>query len=85
MAKFPKPTKEKYDVVYYGLSSNDSSLMDYTNCLKAIGMFADVRISTNLLSDGYIIAFDMKNVTTSHLPRLKIDGLRFMSIYFQVF
>lgn len=84
MVKLPHATKEGYRMVMYRLSDPDPSKYDHDAILKVIAMYADMILSENRFEEGYILIFDMKNYTLSHITKLKINLTRMILQYYQV-
>lgn len=46
-------------------------------------MFNDIRLSEDLLAEGYIVIFDMKGVRLGHITRVQFSPLRAFMSYIQ--
>lgn len=84
MVKLPHATKEGYTMVMYRLSDPDPTKYDHDSIVKVIAMYADMLLSEHRFKEGYILIFDMKNYTLSHITKLKISLTRMVLQYYQV-
>lgn len=84
MISLPKKTAEGYIIHFYRFTDPDPKKLYHESALKALTMFVDMELSINKPADGYILVFDMKGVSLSHISRLKFNLVMFMSNYFQV-
>lgn len=83
MIAMPKTTPEGYHILIYRLIDTDPSKVNFGDCMKSFCMFNDIRLSEDLLAEGYIVIFDMKGVKLSHLTRVQIGPLRSFMAYIQ--
>lgn len=83
MISMPKRTPEGYEMLMYRLIDTDPSKVMFADCIKGFCMFNDLRLSEDLLADGYIVVFDMKGVRFSHVTRVQIGPLRSFMAYIQ--
>lgn len=79
----PKRTPEGYEMLMYRLTDTDPSKIMFADCIKGFCMFNDLRLSEDLLADGYVVVFDMKGVRLSHITRVQIGPLRSFMAYIQ--
>lgn len=79
----PKKTPEGYEVLIYRLIDTDPSKVHFAECIKGFCMFNDLRLSEDLLAEGYIVIFDMKGVKLSHITRVQLGPLRSFMAYIQ--
>lgn len=84
MISLPKKTADGNIIHFYRFTDPDPRKLDHASSLKALTMFVDMELSSNGPADGYILVFDMKGISLSHIPRLQFSLVRFMSNYFQV-
>lgn len=80
----PERTKEGYAVLLYRLTDFDPSHVDFLQGMKAFFAFNDVRLSENGVIPGYIVVFDMRGITLSHLGIVTLSGIRKFMHYIQV-
>lgn len=79
----PKKTPEGYEMLMYRLTDTDPSKIMFADCIKGFCMFNDLRLSEDLLADGYVVVFDMKGVRLSHITRVQLGPLRSFMAYIQ--
>lgn len=83
MVSMPKKTPEGYEVLIYRLTDFEPSKVHFAECIKGFCMFNDLRLSEDLLAEGYIVIFDMKGVRLSHITRVQLGPLRAFMAYIQ--
>ncbi|CAD7092749.1 unnamed protein product [Hermetia illucens] len=83
MVALPFKTPEGYNILVYRLSDSDPSKMHFGNAVKAFCMFNDVRISEDVITEGYVVVFDMKGLRFGHLARVQFGPLRMFMQYIQ--
>ncbi|KAK6636496.1 hypothetical protein RUM43_010157 [Polyplax serrata] len=83
MIAVPKTTPEGYNVLLYRLADSDISKLQFVDAMKAFFLFNDVRLSEDGLSPGYIVIFDMKGVSFSHLAKINLSAVRKFMNYIQ--
>ncbi|XP_031639373.1 retinaldehyde-binding protein 1-like [Contarinia nasturtii] len=83
MISMPKLTKEGYQVLIYRLIDNDPSKINFADAIKGFCMFNDIRLSEDLLAEGYIVIFDMKGIRLGHISRVSMGPLRSFMSYIQ--
>lgn len=79
----PKKTKDGYEILIYRLIDTDPSKIMFADAIKSFCMFNDVRISEDLLAEGYIVIFDMKGVRLGHITRVQLGPLKSFMAYIQ--
>lgn len=79
----PKQTEEGYEILIYRLTDTDPSKIHFAEAIKAFCMFNDIRLSEDLLANGYIVVFDMKGVKLGHVTRVQLGPLRSFMAYIQ--
>lgn len=84
MITLPGTTAEGYKVLVYRLVDYDASKLTFNDALKAFFLFNDIRLSEDGLCPGYIVIFDMKGISLSHLARCNISSIRKFMTYIQV-
>jgi len=80
----PKLTDEGYRVLVYRVVDTDPSKVDFLQAMKAFFAFNDVRLSEDGIVAGYVVIFDMKGITLSHLGCVTISAIRKFMHYIQV-
>lgn len=70
-------------MLLYRLTDTDPSKVMFADCIKGFCMFNDLRLSEDLLAEGYIVVFDMKGVRLSHIARVQFGPLRSFMAYIQ--
>ena len=80
----PKKTPEGYNILIYRLIDSDPSKLIFSNAVKSFCMFNDYRISEDLLTEGYIVIFDMKGIRLGHVTRVQFGALKTFMNYIQV-
>lgn len=83
MISMPNKTKEGYEILIYRLIDTDPSKIVFSDAIKGFCMFNDIRLSEDLLADGYVVIFDMKGVRLSHVARVQLGPLRSFMAYIQ--
>lgn len=83
MISLPKKTKENYEILVYRLIDTDPAKVMFAEAIKGFCMFNDIRLSEDLLAEGYIVIFDMKGVRLSHVSRVQFGPLRSFMAYIQ--
>lgn len=83
MISMPKTTKEGYQILIYRLIDTDPSKVLFADAIKGFCMFNDIRLSEDLLAEGYIVIFDMKGVRLAHVARVQLGPLRSFMSYIQ--
>lgn len=83
MISMPKKTPEGYEMLMYRLTDTDPSKIMFADCIKGFCMFNDLRLSEDLLAEGYVVVFDMKGVRLSHITRVQLGPLRSFMAYIQ--
>lgn len=83
MISMPKTTKEGYQILIYRLIDTDPSKILFADAIKGFCMFNDIRLSEDLLAEGYIVIFDMKGVKLAHVSRVQLSPLRSFMSYIQ--
>lgn len=83
MISMPKKTPEGYEMLMYRLTDTDPSKIMFADSIKGFCMFNDLRLSEDLLADGYVVVFDMKGVRLSHITRVQLGPLRSFMAYIQ--
>lgn len=83
MISMPKLTKEGYQILIYRLIDTDPSKIMFADAIKGFCMFNDIRLSEDLLAEGYIVIFDMAGVRLSHVSRVQLGPLRSFMAYIQ--
>lgn len=83
MISIPKKTVEGYEILLYRLIDTDPSKIIFSDALKGFCMFNDIRISEDLLAEGYVVIFDMKGVRLSHISRVQLGPLKSFMTYIQ--
>ncbi|XP_024892546.1 alpha-tocopherol transfer protein-like [Temnothorax curvispinosus] len=76
-------TKEGYKIFYGRLLDSDSSHVVYNDVLKFLNMVIDLCLYTEGTYEGYIILFDVKNVSFGHVGRLSPMVLKKWLYYLQ--
>lgn len=84
MIALPNKTPEGYHILIYRLINPDPSKMHFGDAVKAFCMFNDIRISEDILTEGYVVVFDMKGLRLGHLARVQLGPLRTFMAYIQV-
>ncbi|XP_073975258.1 alpha-tocopherol transfer protein-like [Rhodnius prolixus] len=70
LSPLPKTSPEGYKILLYRLKDNDPSKFIFQEGMRVFFAFNDVRISEDGIVPGYIVLFDMKGCTLSHLARV---------------
>lgn len=85
MAPIPKRTPEGYCVLIYRLTEMDPSSFNFVEAAKTFFAYNDIRISEDGVVNGYVVIFDMKGVTLSHLARIStcMNAVKKFMIYIQ--
>lgn len=83
MVAMPKKTKEGYEMLIYRLTDTDPSKLMFADGIKGFCMFNDIRLSEDLLAEGYVVVFDMKGVRLGHVARVQLGPLRAFMAYIQ--
>lgn len=83
MIRVPKKTPEGYELLMYRLIDTDPSKIMFADCLKGFCMFNDIRLTEDLLADGYVVVMDMKGVRLSHITRVQFGPMRSIMAYIQ--
>lgn len=83
MVAMPKKTKDGYEILIYRLIDTDPSKIMFADAIKSFCMFNDIRISEDLLAEGYIVIFDMKGVRLGHITRVQLGPLKSFMAYIQ--
>lgn len=83
MISMPNKTKEGYEILIYRLIDTDPSKIIFADALKGFCMFNDIRLSEDLLAEGYVVVFDMKGVRLSHVARVQLGPLKSFMAYIQ--
>lgn len=83
MIALPKTTDEGYHILSYRLVDTDPSKIVFADAIKGFCMFNDIRLSEDLLAEGYVVIFDMKGVRLSHIARVQLGPLRAFMAYIQ--
>lgn len=83
MISMPKTTKEGYQILIYRLIDTDPSKIMFADAIKGFCMFNDIRLSEDLLAEGYFVIFDMKGVRLGHVSRVQLGPLRSFMSYIQ--
>ncbi|KAL0266539.1 UNVERIFIED_CONTAM: hypothetical protein PYX00_009049 [Menopon gallinae] len=78
-----KTTPEGYRVLMYRLVDYDASKLQFNEALKTFFLFNDIRLSEDGLSNGYVVIFDMKGVSLSHLTKINLSSIRKFMSYIQ--
>ncbi|XP_071639618.1 alpha-tocopherol transfer protein-like [Temnothorax longispinosus] len=76
-------TKEGYKIFYGRLLDSDPSHVVYNDVLKFLNMVIDLCLYTEGTYEGYIILFDVKNVSFGHVGRLSPMVLKKWLYYLQ--
>jgi len=84
MIAVPKSTPSGYRVLLFRLKEFEPSKANFSELMKAFFIFADIRISEDGLAPGYVVIFDMKGVSLSHLARVSLPALKKYMVYIQV-
>ncbi|XP_034237513.1 alpha-tocopherol transfer protein-like [Thrips palmi] len=79
----PERTKEGYGVLLYRLTDFEPSHVDFLQGIKAFFAFNDVRLSEDGVIPGYVVVFDMRGITLSHLGVVTLSGIRKFMHYIQ--
>ncbi|KAE8739974.1 hypothetical protein FOCC_FOCC014546 [Frankliniella occidentalis] len=79
----PERTKEGYGVLLYRLTDFDPSHVDLLQGMKSFFAFNDVRLSEDGVIPGYVVVFDMRGITLSHLAIVTLSGIRKFMHYIQ--
>lgn len=80
----PERTKEGYGVLLYRLTDFEPSHVDFLQGIKTFFAFNDVRLSEDGVIPGYVVVFDMRGITLSHLGVVTLSGIRKFMHYIQV-
>lgn len=83
MAAVSKLTPEGYRVIYYRLWDTNPAKIHFGNAIKAFCMFNDVRLSEDVIVDGYVVVFDMKGLKLGHLAKVQLGPLKTFMAYIQ--
>lgn len=83
MISMPKKSKEGYEILIYRLVNTDPSKIMFAEAVKGFCMFNDIRLSEDLLAEGYVVIFDMKGVRLGHISRVQLGPLRSFMSYIQ--
>lgn len=84
MVEFPEKSPEGCTIVLYRISDSDSSKFDHVSIVKALAMYADVKLRDNYLQFGYILIFDMSNCSLSHMIKTDFKIIKLSLQYYQV-
>lgn len=79
----PKKTDEGYEILIYRLVDTDPSKIMFSDAIKGFCMFNDIRLSEDILAEGYIVIFDMKGVRFGHISRVQLGPLKSFMAYIQ--
>lgn len=79
----PERTKEGYGVLLYRLTDFEPSHVDFLQGIKTFFAFNDVRLSEDGVIPGYVVVFDMRGITISHLGIVTLSGIRKFMHYIQ--
>lgn len=80
----PGTTKEGYKVILTGYSHSDTTNYVFNYLTKRFLMTIDMWLSKLDICPGIIVLIDCKNSTFSHCTSASLDGLKKLTIYFQV-
>jgi CRAL/TRIO domain len=84
MIAVPKSTPNGCRVLMFRLKETEPSKANFVELMKAFFIFADIRISEDGLAPGYIVIFDMKGVSLTHLTKVSLPALKKYMVYIQV-
>ncbi|XP_071639835.1 alpha-tocopherol transfer protein-like [Temnothorax longispinosus] len=76
-------TKEGYKIIYGRFLDSDPSHFVYNDVMKFLNMVIDLCLYTEGTCEGYIMLFDVKNVSFGHVGRLSPMGLKKWLYYLQ--
>lgn len=83
MISMPNKTQEGYEILIYRLIETDPSKIVFADAIKGFCMFNDIRLSEDLLAEGYVVIFDMKGVRLGHVSRVQLGPLKSFMTYIQ--
>lgn len=83
MISMPNKTIEGYEILIYRLIETDPSKIIFADAIKGFCMFNDIRLSEDLLANGYVVIFDMKGVRLGHVSRVQLGPLKSFMTYIQ--
>jgi len=84
MACIPGRTPEGYKILMYRLIDYDASKLTFNDAMKTFFLFNDIELSEEGLCPGYIVIFDMKGISLSHLAKINLSSIRKFMTYIQV-
>ncbi|XP_030757101.1 retinaldehyde-binding protein 1-like [Sitophilus oryzae] len=83
LLRLPKTTPEGYRVLMYAVRDPDPTKMNFNDVVKGFCMYNDCVLSEDGLQEGYVIIFDMKDVSIGHLARVSLPALKCFLWYIQ--